>query len=874
MKSNNIHPPKLAERLLLWFLKEELAEEVLGDLDEKFFSMHEKHTLKKARRNYWYQVLKYVRPFAFKNIRSNSKNAIMIQHNFKISFRQMLKSKSYSLINLGGLAFGMVVTMLIGLWVYDELSYNQNHENYPHIAQLLRQETNSDEYFTSTFLTTGMGTMIREQFPDQIERVVMVRGRRQDRVLSHGDLKFRDIGIFLETEGPEMLGLDMKFGVQNGLDDINSVMLSETMSEKFFGDRNPVGELLKLDANRELKVTGVYRDLPKNSSFSDARFFSRLVILFGGNQDLLNVWDNYNVSIYVQLHPEADLGNISQLVSKSLTDRLGEAAERRKTRFVLHPMKDWHLNSEWVDGQLVTSSQMKFVWLYGIIGGFVLILACINFMNLSTARSERRAKEVGIRKTLGSVRRQLIAQFYMESFLYSLLSFAIALLLLKALLPWFNATSGKEIAEPWSVGGFWLLSLAAVFTTSLLAGSYPAAFLSSFNPIKALKGSFSAGKKALIPRKVLVVFQFTISIALIAGTITVNNQIQAAKNRPIGYSPKGMISLRPASPNFREKYETMKVELMRTGMVSAVGTSDYPVISTLGWNGGFSWEGMDPQFSESFNTISISEDYAEAVGMEFIHGRDFDRSIQSDTRSIIINRSAMEAMQLKDPVGKIITWAPGFIEPARYAIVGLVEDMIKGSPFQQTDQSVMFNSTLFNNWLYIRLNPEVNAQQAIASVEKVFNNFLPEAPFDFHFADDDYNEKFEAEVRIGKLAGFFSILAIFISCLGLFGMASYVAEQRTKEIGIRKVLGAKVFNLWKLLSRDFAILVSIACFISIPIAYYVLDGWLSTYEVQARLSWWIFAAAGFGALAITMVVVSFQAIKAATANPVKSLRMD
>jgi len=874
MKEQHPNPPRQAERLLLRFLKDELAEEVLGDLDEKFFSMIKKHSVKKARRNYWYQVFKYIRAFALKRKKSNSNLSIMIQHNFKVSLRQMLKSKGHSLINLGGLAFGLVVTMLIGLWVYDEVSFNKNHDKYSQIAQLLRQESNNDERYTSTFLTTGMGVMIREKFSDQIEKVVMVRGRRQDRVLSYDDLKFRDTGIFLESGGPEMLGLDMKFGVQNGLEDINSIMLNETMSQKLFGDENPVGKLLKLDANRDLKVTGVFRDLPKNSGFSDAQYFSRLVVLFGGNTDRMNVWDNYNVSIYLQLHPEADLASVTQLVNESLVERLGEGAEQRKAGFIIHPMKDWHLRSEWVDGKPVTSRALKFVWLYAIIGGFVLILACINFMNLSTARSERRAKEVGIRKTLGSVRRQLIAQFYMESFLYSLLSFGLALLLLKLMLPWFNETSGKQIAEPWSMTNFWLLSLGTVFVTSILAGSYPAAFLSGFNPVKALKGSFSAGKKALLPRKVLVVFQFTISIALIAGTITVNNQIQAAKNRPIGYSPKGMLSIRPASPNFREKYKTIKTEMLRTGMVSAVGSSDYPVVSTLGWNGGFSWEDMDPQFSESFNTVSISAGYAGAVGMDFIKGRDFDENLESDKSGIIINRSAMEAMQLENPVGTVVTWAPGFIEPTRFTIVGVVEDMIKGSPFQRTDQSVMFNDAGFNSWLYIRLNPAVSAQAAIPAIEKVFNTHFPEAPFDFHFAEDDYNEKFEAEVRIGKLASFFSALAIFISCLGLFGMASYVAERRTKEIGIRKVLGAKVSHLWGLISREFAILVIIACFISIPIAWYVLDGWLSTYEVQTALSWWIFAAAGLGALAVTLAVVSFQALKAAVANPVKSLRME
>lgn len=871
---NHITPPRLAEKLLLWFLKDELEEEVLGDLDEKFYSTAEKHSTRMARRNYWYQVIQYLRPFAFKKIKSKLIPTTMIKHNLKISYRQILRSKGYSFINIGGLAMGMVVAMLIGLWVNDELTFNKYHDNYNQLVQVLRQENEGDERYTNSFLTTGMGQLLRETYPDQLSQLTMIRSRSQSRVLSVDELKFTYSGHFIEPDGPDLFGLKLKAGQPRGLKDLNTIMISETVASTLFGSADPIGKTLKMDAGQDLAVVGVFEDLPDNSTFGEATFFAPLLGLFGGNEASMNVWDNYNIFMYAKAHKDADLTELSQLVTNTLNERLGSRAEENQISFLLHPMSLWH-KTEFKNGTLAMSEAYRFVWLYAIIGLSVLILACINFMNLSTARSEKRAKEVGIRKTLGSVRKQLIAQFYMESVLYTLLSFGLSLLLLWALLPWFNETSGKAMAAPWWVGEFWLLCIGFICFTALLAGSYPAAYLSSFSPVKSLKGAFSAGKTASIPRKILVVFQFTISIALIIGTITVNNQIQAAKNRPIGYSPQGMISIRPASPNYNEKREVLRTEMMKTGVVSAVGMSNYPVTSTLGWNGGFTWEGMDPNFRGAFNTINISPGYGDAVGLEFVSGRDFSRELESDKNAIIINESAAAFMDLENPVGTVVRFAPGYIDAANYTIIGVVKDMIKGSPFQQTDQSIMFMERgFFAPWLYIRLEPNTSASVALPKIQKVFNTILPEAPFDYKFADNDYLAKFESEQRIGDLASFFTLLAILISCLGLLGLASYIAEQRTKEIGIRKVLGASVINLWALLSKDFALLVLIACVISIPLAYSVLDGWLETYEVKTKLYWWTFALAGLGAFTLTIITVSFQAIKASVANPVRSLRSE
>ena len=872
---NHITPPRLAEKLLLWFLKDELAEEVLGDLDEKFYSTLNQHSTRKAKRNYWYQVIQYLRPFAFKFFRSKHlNNNAMIKHNFKVSIRHLLKDKGYSIINIGGLAIGMVVAMLIALWVNDELSFNKNHSNYESIVQLMRHDTRAGETNTNSFLPTGAVTLVQEKFGDQIEQITMMRARTQSRVLSNQEKKFTENGFFTQAAAPRLLGLEMLYGNQDALSELRSIILSESLAKKLFGDENPMDQFVKLDGGVDLLVKGVYKDLPNNSTFAEATYMTRLLLLFGGDEASLNVWNNYNVYAFAKVNPKSDLKALSALVNESIQPNLPKNANDRSMTFFLHPMKDWHLRSEFKNEQPIISQQLKFVWLYGIIGAFVLLLACINFMNLSTARSEKRSKEVGIRKVLGSVRKQLIFQFYTESLLYSLSAFALSLVLLWALLPWFNSTAGKNMLAPWPNETFWLLSIGFVCLTTLLAGSYPAAYLSSFKPIKALKGVFAGNQNAAIPRKILVVLQFTISIALIVGTITVNRQIQTAKDRPIGYTPKGMISLRPASPKFYSKKELLKVELRKLNAVEAVGSSNYPVINNLGWNGGFSWEGMANGFDEAFNTISISAGYGDAVGLEFISGRDFSDELATDKNAIIINESAQEAMDLSDPIGKIITYAPGWAEAKNYTIIGVVKDMIKNSPFQKTDQSVMFQEQGWTEWLYIRLNPNESANTALASIEKVFSEILPEAPFDFKFADDDYNEKFNAEIRVASLASFFSLLAIFISCLGLFGLASYVAERRTKEIGIRKVMGASILSIWGMLSKDFMLLVLIACVLAIPLAYYVLDGWLAGYEVKTTLHWWFFLVASGMAGTVTLVTVSFQAIKAGIANPVKSLRSE
>ncbi|MCE7995487.1 MAG: FtsX-like permease family protein [Roseivirga sp.] len=793
----------------------------------------------------------------------------MFKHNFKVIYRQMLKDKAYSVINIGGLAIGMVVAMLIGLWVHDELTYNHYHKDYDRIVQIMNHHKFRDRLRTSTYLTTGASVVIKESFPDRIEDIFMIRAATQEHVLIYKDNKFRQEGIFMGPAGPKVLGFEMIAGTLDGLNDRRSIMLNESFAKSLFGNENPINKSLMMNDQTSLLVTGVYKDIPENSKFNHANYVMNLELLL--TPERMNIWDDINVDIYAKVAPGVNTEELGNLMTEAVEPFLPNFLKEREMQLFLHPMKDWHLKSEFRDFKQVTSQRMQFVWLYSILGVFVLILACINFTNLSTARSEKRAKESGIRKTLGSHRKQLIAQFYIESLLYSAMAFGPALVLLAALIPWFNETSGKGVAAPWDMAGFWLISLSFVLLTGILAGAYPAMYLSSFEPVKALKGKFSSGKRASLPRKILVVVQFTISIGLIIGTITVSNQIKTAKDRPPGYSPEGLIAIKQTSREFLNKSIALKQELLNSGYAMAAGSSNYSIINNRGSNSGFSLEGMDEGFDIQFNTINVTTGYAEAVGMDFITGRDFSEAFQTDKNAIIINRKAMELMNLENPLGTIVNYAPGWKAPKNYTIIGVVEDMVKKSPFARTDPSIIFLSERAASYMYIRVNPTIGISESINGLREAFARVLPNDPFDFSFAENDYNKKFIEEQRISNQASFFSIVAIVISCLGLFGLASFMAEHRIKEVGIRKVLGASVGNVMILLSKDFAVLVLFASLISIPIAYRVLDHWLDSYEIRTQLYWWIFAIAGIGTLMITLLTVSIQALKAAMSNPVKAL---
>jgi ABC-type antimicrobial peptide transport system permease subunit len=799
----------------------------------------------------------------------------MIRNYFKIAWRNLAKSKGYSAINIGGLAIGMAVAMLIGLWIYDELSFNKYHKNYDKIARVMQHQTFRGERSTRENNPIPLGIELRSSFKDDFKYVVM-SSQAAGHIISAGEKKLMQTGNYMQPEAAEMLTLKMLYGSRAGLADMNSILLSQSLAEKLFGNDDPMDKLLTIDNKLDVKIKGVYENLPVNSEFKDLAFIAPWDLFISSAKwlkDAQTDWGNNFLHIYVQIAPNSNPDRISAKIKDLKLSHVDKEYAARQPSLFLQPMSKWHLYSKYENGVTVMSEQMKLVWLCGIIGVFVLLLACINFMNLSTARSVRRAKEVGVRKAIGSLRGQLINQFFSESILTAALAFVLSIILVQLILPWFNEVADKKISILWANPLFWVVSGVVTFITGLFAGSYPALYLSSFNPVKVLKGTFRTGRLASVPRNVLVVFQFTISITLIIGTIVVYRQIQFAKDRPVGYSREGLLVFQKTSRDFKGKSDVLRAELINTSVVAEVAESSSPVTDIDAMNGGFNWKDKDPAQQADFGTLGVNYEYGKTIGWQFVGGRDFSRDFPTDSNGFIINEATAKLMGLKNPVGEMVQWNTDDFKGGSFKILGVVRDMVMKSPFEPIKPTIFFLQG-YKHFIFIKVNPTINIHDALTKIEAVFKSVVPSAPFDYQYVDEEYAAKFAAEERIGKLSGFFSILAILISCFGLFGLASFVAAQRTREIGIRKVFGASVFSVWQLLSRHFVVLVIVSCFIAIPAAYYFMNNWLQKYEYRTGISWWIFAVTIGGAIIITLLTVSFQAIRAAVANPVKSLRTE
>ena len=794
----------------------------------------------------------------------------MIKNYFKIAWRNLVKSKGYSAINIGGLAVGMAVAMMIGLWVYDELSFDKYHKNYDRIAQIMQHANFNGKIETQVANPALMGPEIRAKYGSDFKYVVQ-SSWTGGHLLTVGNKNFTKVGIFFEPDAPEMLTLKMLKGTRAGLKDPYSILLSASAAESIFGKDDPINKTIKLDRQFDVKVTGVYEDLPDNTSFREIKImmpWELWVIQNPWSKQMDEPWGSNFSQTFAQIADNTEMEKVSAKIKNVKLNNVSKDEAKYEWVVFLQPMSKWNLHNEFKNGKNI-GGNIQYVWLFGIIGIFVLMLACINFMNLTTARSEKRAKEVGIRKTIGSMRWQLIRQFFAESYLIVLLAFVFCLILVVLLLPLFNDVAGKKIEIPWQNPLFWLFSLLFILITGLLSGSYPAFYLSSFQPLKVLKGTFRVGKFASIPRKVLVVTQFTVSVMLIIGTIIVYQQIQHAKDRPIGYTRHGLINM-GMEKEIRDHYEAIRDELKKSGAIEEMGASNSPLTQVWNTNGGFDWEGKDPNMAVDFPNNRVSYEFGKTVNWKIKTGRDFSKDFATDSAAFIINESAASFLGFDNPVGKVLKWNG---EP--FTIIGIVNDIMQESPFypvRPTLYHIDDYESMYN--LIIRLNPAQNVKQSLSSIEKIWKKYTPQVPFDFKFIDEEFGNKFRTEERIGKLASYFAVLAIFISCLGLFGMASFVAEQRTKEIGIRKVLGAGVVTLWRMLSTEFLVLVLLSCIIAAPIAWYYLHNWLSNYDYRIEIKWQVFVMAGVAALLITLLTVSFQAIKAALSNPIKSLRTE
>jgi len=786
----------------------------------------------------------------------------MFKTYVKAAWRNLVNKKWHSLLNIGGLAIGMAATLLIGMWVYDELSYNTQFKNHSTVAQVMQSQTLSDEISTSSNVSWLLAPELRNTYGDHFKHVVTATFN-QNILFTVGETQVRRRGNFMEAGITDMLSLNMLLGDKDALQDPNSILISKSTAEILFGDENPLEKDIQLGSRTFLKVAGVYEDLPENSNFSNLTYIGSWKFLFEaqGYEERLG-WGNNWFQTFAQVQENVKLDQTRIESNQHILNN--------KPVIHLHPMKKWRLYSKFENG-IAVGGRIDRVWLLGIIGFFILLLACINFMNLSTARSLKRAKEVGIRKTIGSIKRQLILQFLSESFLIVIVAFTISMILALAGLSVFNELTNKSIQIPWADPLFWLAIVIFIALTGFIAGSYPAFYLSSFNPASVLKGTITSKQGASRLRKALVVVQFTISIMLIIGTISVFKQVQHAKNRPLGYNKEGMLYVSMNNSDLISKFEAIREELLTSPSIKDVAASDVLATGTFTTNSGFTWKGKDPNFSDEFNTLRATHGYGDMIDWEIKEGRDFSREFKSDSLAFILNETAVSYMSLEEPVGEYIQWGTN----GKYKVIGVAKDMVTRSPYGSVAPMIfVLHYGNFLNFINIKIKANSNTQNAIAHIQGVFEKYNPQTPFTYSFLDEDFAEYFEEEVRTGKLVSFFAILAILISCLGIFGLSAFVVEQRTKEIGVRKILGASVFSLWKMLSKDFLILVGISSGIAVPLGYHYMNQWIQDYTYSATLSWWIFAAAICMALTITILTISFQTIKASIVNPVKSLRTE
>lgn len=796
----------------------------------------------------------------------------MIRNYIKIALRNLLKAKGYTFINVAGLATGMAVALLIGLWMWDEVTYNHYHRNYKRIAQVMQHNIYNGVVGTQEANPYVMAEEIRNNFGSDFKYVLQSTWNFS-RVLAVGEKMFNKSGMYWEPQVIDMLSIKLLKGAPDlALKDPYSILLSETLAKSFFGDDDPMGKMMRINNRTDVKVTGVYEDMPHSSNFRQMFWimpWDLYVIENPWMKKMDDPWDSNFTQTWAQLADNADMDQVSAKIINVKYNRVSEHDRMYKPAVFLHPMTKWRLYSDFKEGKNV-GGRIEFVWMFGIIGMFVLLLACINFMNLSTARSEKRAKEVGIRKSVGSMRYQLINQFFSESMLVALLAFILSLGLVYLALPAFNQVSDKKLTLLWTNPVFWLIGIGFSIVTGIIAGSYPALYLSSFEPVKVLKGTFKAGRAASLPRKVLVVMQFTVSITLIIGTIVVFRQVEFAKNRPVGYERNGLVNVYLSTAEIQKHFDAVRNELKTSGAIVEIAESGSPTTQVWNTNGGFEWAGKDPSLAVDFPNNAVSHEYGKTIGWNFKAGRDFSREYPSDSNAFVINEAAAKFLGFKEPIGEILKW-----NQREYKIIGVIEDMVIQSPYEPV-RAALWHIDRDNdaNLVIMKLNPEMSSHEALDKIKAIFTKYDPASPFGYEFVDAEYARKFSDEERVGKLASFFAILAVFISCLGISGLASFVAEQRTKEIGVRKVMGASVFNLWGMLSRDFVLLVGISLLLAMPLAWYFMTNWLAKYEYRSTIAWWIFAASAAGALAITLLTVSYQSIRAALANPVNSLRSE
>jgi putative ABC transport system permease protein len=787
----------------------------------------------------------------------------MLKNYFKIAFRNLWKRKGYSAINILGLSIGMASAILILLWIQNELSFDRSFKKSDRLYMMFNRDKFDGKLWAWGSTPKIMGPTIKHDYP---EVEAMSRYDNITFLSTVGEKKINARGAFADTGFLNMFDFPLVSGnASTALAGNYNIALTQKMAIKLFGKEDPMGKTVLIDSNANFTVSAVLKDLPNNTSFKFEYLLPWAFMEKLGWND--KFWGNNSVSTYVLLKKNSSQKSFDAKVKDITTSHSDETA-----KVFTYPVSRLHLyskseNGQMVDGQIVT------VRLFAVIAGFILLIACINFMNLSTARSEKRSKEVGIRKVAGALRSSLIGQFIGESILLAAIAFLIALIAVQLSLGAFNELVGKELAIEYGNPLYWLAALLFIVFTGFLAGSYPAFYLSSFTPVKVLKGSFTKANALVTPRKAMVVLQFTFAIVLIISTIIVQHQINFAQDRDAGYNRNNLIYAFTQGETDKN-FPLIKQALLKSGAVTSVTKSANPITQRWSDGWGYIWPGSTESDKKlDFVRLGSDADMVKTIGIQLKEGRDIDiYNYPNDTTAMLLNEAAVTAMRLKNPVGQQVRREGDHV----WTVVGVVKDFILESPFEKKVNPMMIVGPADNFFqiIHMKLNAANPAKDNIAKAENIFKQYNPQYPFDYVFADESYANKFKEQQRTGLLAVLFAGLTIFISCLGLFGLATYMAENRIKEIGVRKVLGASVYSITALLSKEFLQLVIIALLIASPLAWWSMHKWLENYSYHIDIEWWVFAGAGAVSILIALATVSYQSVKAAVSNPVKSLRTE
>jgi len=756
----------------------------------------------------------------------------------------------------------MTCTLLILLWVQDEKAYNKFHSNYNNIYQVMAHRDFKNQIFTDQNMVLPLAGAIQAGIPEVKNAVVTTH--RQSHILTYGDIKLKKHGYTVSEHFFNLFSWKfIKGNAATALPDAYSIVLTESAAKALFGDSDPINKVVKVDTDYDAKVTAVVADVPGNSTL---KFDFINAFNYSGDflKEAITNWSNSSWTVFINVNPGADLNAVEKKINDIKHQHDND--DKKISTYFAFPMSKWRLHSDFKDGRNV-GGMIEYVRLFTIVALIILLIACVNFMNLSTARSEKRAKEVGVRKTLGSGKKELVLQFFLESAILALIAFVFSIAAVYLLLPSFNMLVNKQLSLDIASPLFWLVSIVIISFTGIIAGSYPAFYLSSFNPVRVLKGTFLPGKKGALPRRMLVVAQFSISILLISATVIVYRQINHIKNRDIGYDPDNLIMI-SASPDTQKNFNVIKQDLLQTGMISAVTRTMSPITEIWWRQPAPDWDGKPADLNIIFSGQLADVDFTKTMGIKMEEGKDFSGT-PSDTLAVLLNKAAVQTLGWKNPIGMQMRNGR-----RTYTVIGVTDNVVMGSPFTPVEPLMIYYNPGEANSISIRLNRGSQLQKSMGVIESVFKKYNPSVPFEYQFVDEEFGKKFAAEELISKITNIFAALAIFICCLGLAGLVSFTVEKRVREIGIRKVLGASVSQVLLLVSREFVKLVAIAFFLAIPVAWLFMHNWLDRYEYHTSISIWLFGAVGILMLLLTLFVIVINALKAAVRNPVKSLRTE